>query len=51
MRSLIGQYSCANLLKELDAADSESNEEKFMLVDGDDELVRVPESQVEGLET
>jgi hypothetical protein len=33
--SEIGQYSCSKLLKELEAADSESDEENFMLVDGD----------------
>jgi hypothetical protein len=43
MGSMIGQYSCANLLKELEAADSESEEESFMMVDGDDELVKMPD--------
>jgi hypothetical protein len=50
MGSAIGQYSCTNLLKELDAANSESEEENFMLVDGDDELIKVPDSWLEKME-
>jgi hypothetical protein len=50
MGSAIGQYSCTNLLKELEAADSESVEENLMLVDGDDELVKNPNSWIEGIE-
>jgi hypothetical protein len=45
----MGQYSCSNLLKELEAADSESGEENFMIVDGDDELVKIHDSWLDGV--
>jgi hypothetical protein len=48
--SAIGQYSCTNLLKELEAVDIESEEDNVMLFDGDEELVKICDSWIESIE-
>jgi hypothetical protein len=40
----VGQYSCTKLLREMEAALTESNEEDLKMAEGDDELIRLPES-------
>jgi hypothetical protein len=42
--SELGQYTCSNLLRKLEAANSESDDENFMMIDGDEELVKMPNS-------
>jgi hypothetical protein len=43
----IGQYSCSKLLKELEAAESDSDPEDLMVTEDDVELVRIPEDWLE----
>jgi hypothetical protein len=47
-RSEIGQYSCTRLLREMEAAMSESEGEDTVMVEGDEELVRIPEEWIKG---
>jgi hypothetical protein len=40
----LGDYSCAKLLREMEATTSNSRDDHLCMAEGDDELVRIPES-------
>jgi hypothetical protein len=42
--SEIGQYPCSKLLREMEAVDLDVEEEDLIIINDDDELVRLPES-------